>query len=328
MAKISRRSVAAGLLAAPLVAQSRAALAQAWPAPQVTIVVPFPAGGSVDAISRLVQPHLQRRLGATVIVENKPGASGSLGAAQVARAKPDGGTLLFVFDTHAVNPALLPQMTFDTEKDLEPVLLIGTAPHLICCHPSRPWKTFGEVRAAAKEKPGAITYATIGAGSLGHLTMVQLTKRAEISLNHVPYRGGGPALNDAIAGHVDLIIASTALVNPQIQGGGLRPLLQTGAQRLGDLGQVQTAIEVGFPGFESYAWWGVFAPKDTPPPLVERMRAELTAIMQDGNVAKQMRETQQITLTLGGPAELRKWLTEQMQIWGTVVRENGIKPGQ
>ncbi len=323
MTSLTRRTVTTGLMALPA-----SAWAQSWPASQVTLVAPFPPGGSVDAICRMVQPLLQQRLGATVIVENKPGATGSLGAAMVAKAKPDGSSWLFVFDTHAVNPALLPQMSFDTEKDLEPVLLIGTAPHLICCHPTRPWKSFTELMATAKEKPGVVTYASIGAGSLGHLTMVQMTKRAGISLNHVPYRGGGPALNDAIAGHVDLIIASTALVAPQIAGGGLRPLLQTGKTRLPAFGSVPTAIETGFEGFESYAWWGVFAPKGTPAELVDRFGKELVAAMNDERVKRIMMETQNITLTLDGPAVLRQWLGDQMRIWGAVVRDNGIKPGQ
>lgn len=324
---VSRRAVAKGLAMAPLVRAGRAS-AQAWPVSQITLVVPFPPGGSTDAIARMVQPQLQQRLGATVIIENRPGASGAIGAGTVAKAKPDGGSWLIVFDTHAVNPALLPQMTFDTEKDLEPVMLIGTAPHLLCCHPSRPWKSFTDLAAAAKEKAGVLTYASIGAGSLGHLTMVQLTKRAGLSMNHVAYRGGGPALNDAIAGHVDTIIASSALVNPQIQGGGLRPLLQTGSARLPLFKEVPTAIEAGYAAFESYAWWGVFAPKATPEPLVTRMHAELSAIMKEEKVARQMTETQLIDVTMAGPAQLRAWLGEQMRIWGGVVRDNGIKPGQ
>lgn len=155
----------------------------------VTVVVPFPAGGSVDAVARQVQQGLQDRLKTNVIVENKPGASGSTGAAQVARSAPDGRTWLFVFDTHAVNP-FLQKLPFDSVKDLAPVMLIGTAPNVLATNPSKPFRSLADIVAAAKEKPGAITYATIGAGSLGHLTMVRLSKQLGISLNHVPYRGG------------------------------------------------------------------------------------------------------------------------------------------
>ena len=321
MPYLTRRTFVTSLLLAPTVAW-----AQEWPTRQITIVVPFPPGGSVDTMTRLVQPGLQQALGASIIIENKAGAQGAIGAAQVAKAQPDGGTWLFVFDTHAVNPSLQ-NLSFDTEKDLEPVLLIGTAPHILACHPSRSFKSLADVIAAAKEKPGGVNYASIGTGSLGHLTMTLLSKRAGITLTHVAYRGGGPAMNDAIAGHVDLIIGSTALVNPQVQGGGLRPLVQTGKVRQPALADLPTTIESGFAGFESNAWWGVFAPKGTPVALIDRFRAAVVAQMKEERVAKQLVETQQINLALGGPDVLRPFLAEQMKLWGDVVRENGIKAG-
>jgi tripartite-type tricarboxylate transporter receptor subunit TctC len=319
-----RAVVATALLLGPAIAQAQPPLA--WPTKQLTIIVPFPPGGSVDAMARLIQPGLQQTLGATLVVEHKPGAQGSIGAAHAARAQPDGGTWLFVFDTHAVNPALQ-NLPFDTEKDLEPVLLVGTAPHILATHPSRPFKSLADVIAAAKEKPGSVTYASIGTGSLGHLTMVLLAKRAGVTFTHVAYRGGGPAMNDALAGHVDLIIGSTALVNPQVQGGGLRALVQTGSARQPALAAVPTAIEVGFPGFESNAWWGVFAPQGTPAGLIERFRAAAVAQMKEERIAKQLTETQQINLAFGGPDVLRQFLAQQMKLWGDVVRENGIKAG-
>ena len=247
-----------------MLASPAAAWAQEWPTRQLTIVVPFPAGGSVDVIARLVQPGLQQALGCTVVIENKAGAQGSIGTAFAAKAAPDGGTWVFVFDTHAVNPALQ-NLPFDTEKDFAPVLLIGTAPHILACHPSRPFQSFADLVAAAKEKPGAISFASIGVGSLGHLTMILLGKRAGISLTHVAYRGGAPAMNDAIGGHVDLIVGSTALVNPQVQSGNLRPLLQTGNVRQPALAAVPTAMESGFDGLASNAWWGGFAPAGVRP---------------------------------------------------------------
>ncbi len=325
----SRRTFIATSLATLASAGTRVApaAAQAWPTSVVNFIVPFPAGGSVDQLSRLMQAGLQQRLGTTLIVENKPGAQGSLGTGLVARAKPDGGTWLMVFDTHAVNPSLQ-TMNFDTEKDLTPVLLVGTAPHILCTHPNRSWKSFAEVLAAAKKDPGKLTYGSIGTGSLGHLTMVLLTKKAGVEMTHVPFRGGGPLLNDALAGHVDFSIASTALVNPQIAGGGLRPLLQTGANRLPALKDVSTAIEAGFPGFESYAWWGAFAPKGTPEPLVARMREAMVATFKEPTIAAQLAENMQMTATLGDGPVLAEWVSKQLKIWGDVVRENGIKAGQ
>ncbi|HEX8167729.1 MAG TPA: tripartite tricarboxylate transporter substrate binding protein [Beijerinckiaceae bacterium] len=302
-----------------------AARAQGWPSGIIRIIVPFPPGGSVDAIARMVQPGLQQRLGATVIVENRPGSSGSIGAAAVAKAAPDGNTWLFVFDTHAVNPALIPNLPYDSQKDLDPVLLIGTAPNVLATHPSRPYRSLAEVIEAARARPRTVNFATVGAGSLGHLTMVLLSKRAGVELVHVPYRGGGPAINDAIAGHVDLIIASVALLNPHLQAGTLRGLVQTGLKRQASLSDLPTADESGFKDFQSLAWWGVYGPAGTPKPVAERFGAELTAVLKDERVQRQLVETQQITPTLGGPEELRKFFDEQARTWGAVVRENGIK---
>ena len=215
MTTISRRSLVLGAMAAPF---AQSALAQTGAGNITRIVVPFPPGGTVDPIARMVQPGLQQRLGTTIIIENKPGASGSIGTAQVAKSPPDGSNWVFVFDTHAVNP-FLQNLPFDTEKDLEPVLLIGTAPNVVATHPERPFKTFADVIAAAKAKPDSVTYGSIGSGSLGHLTMVLLGQRAGVKMVHVPYRGGGPLMNDALAGHVDLAIGSAALVTPQVAGG-------------------------------------------------------------------------------------------------------------
>jgi tripartite-type tricarboxylate transporter receptor subunit TctC len=213
MTTITRRALVLGATAAPF---ARSAFAQTGAGNVTRIVVPFPPGGTVDPIARMVQPGLQQRLGTTIIIENKPGASGSIGTSQVAKSPPDGSNWVFVFDTHAVNP-FLQNLSFDTEKDLEPVLLIGTAPNVVATHPGRPFKTFADVIAAAKAKPDSVTYGSIGSGSLGHLTMVLLSQRAGVKMIHVPYRGGGPLMNDALAGHVDLAIGSAALVTPQVR---------------------------------------------------------------------------------------------------------------
>jgi tripartite-type tricarboxylate transporter receptor subunit TctC len=316
MIKLTRRSLVATAALAPF-----AARAQSWPSGTIRLVVPFPPGGSVDAIARMAQAGLQQRLGANVIIENRTGASGSTGTASVAKAPPDGMTWLFVFDTHAVNPFLLPNLPFDTEKDLDPVLLIGTA-NVLCAHPSRPYMSLGDVIAAAQAKPETITYGTIGSGSLGHLSMTMLSKRAGVKLVHVPYRGGGPLLNDTIAGHVDLTMASTGLLGPHLSGGKTRPLAHTGKTRLADFPSIPTVIEEGFPGFETYAWWGVFAPAGTPKPILDRFGADLVASLREERVAKQLVENQLITLSLG---TLRKFLAEQMRLWSEVIRENNIK---
>jgi tripartite-type tricarboxylate transporter receptor subunit TctC len=317
---ISRRSLVLGAVAAPLAAP---AIAQTASGNVIRIVVPFPPGGTVDPIARMVQPGMQQRLGSTVIVENKPGASGSIGAAQVAKAPPDGSQMLFVFDTHAVNP-FLQALPFDTEKDLEPLVLIGTAPNVLATLPGKPYKTFADVIAAAKAKPGGLTYGSIGNGSLGHLTMTLLAQRAGVKMLHVPYRGGGPLMNDALAGHVELAIGSAALITPQVRGGKLHAIVQTSAKRVPGLPNVPTAIESGFQGFESYAWWGSFMPGKTPRPIVERTSKALIESLSDPAI-KQRIESMQITMELGGPDVQRKFLADQMKLWGPVVKDNNIK---
>jgi tripartite-type tricarboxylate transporter receptor subunit TctC len=326
MSRLSRRSVVRAAALAPLAALApRTAHPQSWPSGPIRIVVPFPPGGSVDAVARLAQAGLGQRLGATIVVENRTGASGSTGSAAVAKSPPDGNTWLVVFDTHAVNPSLLPNLSFDSDKDLDPVSLIATAPYVVARHPSRPYMNVGELIRAAKEKPGSISYASVGSGSIGHLALELLGKEAGINLIHVPYRGGGPALNDAVAGHVDLIIASAALLMPQIQSGSLRAVFQLGNSRLRALPDVPTIAESGYPGAQASSWWGVFAPAGTPKPVIERFRTALVESLREERVAKQLTETQQMTLVLSGPEELRTFAREQARIWGAVVRDNNIK---
>jgi tripartite-type tricarboxylate transporter receptor subunit TctC len=316
---LSRRSVFLAALVAPLTAH-----AQSWPSGNIRIVVPYPPGGSTDTIARLIQPHLQQRLGTTIIIDNRAGGGGSIGTAAVAKSPPDGSNWVMVFDNHAANPVVMPKLPFDTEKDLDPVQLIGTAPYVLSTNPQKPFKTLIDVVATAKARPGTVSYATVGAGSIGHLAMELLWKQAGVRLVHVPYRGGGPASNDLIAGHVDLMIASTAQSIPQIQARLIRAVAQTGKTRTSTLADVPTIGE-SYAGFEAYAWWGLFAPAGTPKAIVSRFGDEVAAALREPRVATQLSETQQVTLSLGGPEELRKFLAEQMRIWGAVARENQIQ---
>lgn len=320
MTLLTRRTVS-GMLASfaftPALAQ------QPWP--QVTLVVPFPPGGSTDALARLLQPGVQQRLGTGVIVENKAGGMGSIGAAQVAKGAPNGSSFLITFDSHALIGSLIERPPLDIEKDLEPVLLVGTAPYIIAANPSRPYKTFADVIAAAKQKAGGVTYSSAGPGTLGHLAMVLLGKKTGTEMTHVPYKGAGPAINDTIAGHVDLVVASIAILLPQIEAGKLRPLMQTGRVRADALKDLPTAIESGFPDFEASAWWGIFASKGTPEALIKRANAAFTETLKQEGATRQLRDTQQIHLTLEGPEAMRKFFSRQIEVWGAVVRDNNIK---
>jgi tripartite-type tricarboxylate transporter receptor subunit TctC len=323
MANVSRRSILIGTLLSPL-----AARAQSWPSGPIRIIVPFPPGGSVDAVARYAQAGLGQRLGATIVIENRTGASGSTGSAVVAKSPPDGNIWLIVFDTHAVNPSLLPNFPFDNDKDLDPVTLIATAPYVVARHPSRPYANLAEVIRAAKAKPRSISYASVGSGSIGHLAIELLSKEAGIELIHVPYRGGGPALNDTVAGHVDLIIASAALLMPQITPGAIKPVVQMGKTRLAALPDVPTVGESGYPSAEANSWWAMFAPAGTPKPIVARFRSALVESLREERIAKQLSETQQMTLVLSEPEALRSFAAEQARVWGAIVRANNIRPDE
>jgi tripartite-type tricarboxylate transporter receptor subunit TctC len=319
--RLTRRSVIASAAALPFAAGT--GRAQSWPSGPVRLLIPFPPGGSTDALARLVQTGLQQRLGANIIIENKPGASGAAGTTIAAKSAPDGNTWLVVFDTHSVNPYLM-NLQYDTEKDLDPVMLVATAPYLLAVNTKHGFKTLAEVLAAAKQKPDGLSYASVGSGSIGHLFMVLLQKKTGVKLTHVPYRGGGPAMNDALGGHVDFIIGSVALITPQLGSGKLRPIVQTGEKRVPALADVQTVMET-VPDLFAYTWWGVFAPAGTPKPIVERFHKELTASINDERVRKQLVDGQQMTLVLSGPEELGRFSTAQGKLWGPVVKENDIK---
>ena len=323
---MKRKFLRAGLLLASLsLTLPLQALAQAWPTKQpIKLVAVFPPGGSVDQVSRLLAPHLQQELGQNVIVENKGGASGSIGAAQVAASAPDGYTFAVVFDTHGVNPALIPNLPFDSKKDLSTVIVIGTSPMVLATHVNSEFKTFADVVAAAKTGKGA-SYGSIGSGSLGHLAMALLGKNGGLSFNHIPYKGGGPLMNDAVAGHVPLSIGSVFVTKPHIDSKRMRALAVTTSKRSPDLPDVPTIAESGFAGFEAPAWWAVLAPGKTPADIVQRMNAAINKVMKNPEVAKRL-DAQGIDVLGGTPQAGQAFVERQMDIWGKVVKDNNIKP--
>lgn len=318
---------AVACLMAPLAALAQTAAsssAQAWPARQpIKLVAVFPPGGSVDQVARLLSQALSQRLGQSVIVENKGGASGSIGAAAVASAPADGYTFAVVFDTHGVNPSLIPGLPFDSKKDLAPVVLIGTGAMVLATQADSNFKTFADVAAAAKLKSG-VSYGSIGSGSLGHLAMALLGKSGGLDFQHIPYKGGGPLMNDALAGHVPLAIGSVFLVKPHIDSKRLRALAVTTSKRSPELPNVPTLAESGFAGFEAPAWWAVLAPAKTPPEILKRMNEELNKVLRLPDIAKRL-DAQGIDVVGGSPEAARVFIEKQMDIWGKVVKDNGIK---
>jgi tripartite-type tricarboxylate transporter receptor subunit TctC len=317
-----RTALGAGLaLAAPIPARAQ----PGWPHGPIRIVSPFPPGGSTDALARLLQPHLGREFGVPVVVENRAGASGALGTAAVARAQPDGNSWVLVFDTHAVNPSLIPNPGFDTQRDLAPVLLFGTAPMLVCAHRARPWRSMAEVVAAAKARPESITFGSIGNGSLAHLTMELAGRAGDFRLVHVPYRGGGPLQTAAVAGEVDLAVATPSILIQHVQAGILRSLAQTGGVRSASLPDIPTLADSGIPGVDARAFWGFLGTAGTPAPVIARMEAALRRALEVPEVRERVAALH-IDLAPEGPEEFRRFLDRQIETWGRVVRENNIRP--
>jgi tripartite-type tricarboxylate transporter receptor subunit TctC len=313
---IFRRALLAAPLAMPALAQSNA----------IRLVVGFPPGGSTDLVARLMQPHLASILGVPVVVENRPGASGALGAQQVARAAGDGTTWAVVFDTHAVNPFLIPNMGFDGKRDLAPVMLIGTAPNLVLKHRSRPWTDFAAMLAAARARPDTLTYGTIGNGSLAHLTMSLAQVNGNFKVVHVPYRGGGPLVTAAAAAECDLYVATLTIFAAMLREGIVQALAVTSAERFSGLPQVPTMVELGVPGINAQAFWGVLGPATTPAPIRARMEAAVREVLNLPEVRTRLTDQLGVDVVAGDGAAFGAFLDGQMEIWGRVVRENNIRP--
>jgi tripartite-type tricarboxylate transporter receptor subunit TctC len=323
---IARRALLAGSATTLGATLAAPALAQApWPNGPIRIVAPFPPGGSTDTLARLLQPHLQQALGVPIVVENRAGASGAIGTAGVARSAPDGNTWVLVFDTHAVNPALIPNIGFDTERDLTPLLLFGTAPMMLCVSRSRPWRSFADVAAAARARPDTVTYGTIGNGSLAHLTMALVGKAAGLQLVHVPYRGGGPLAIAAAANETDLAIATRPAIGGQIDAGAIIPIAQTAGTRSPSAPDVPTLVEAGVPGIDARAFWGFLGPANLPAAIRQRMEAEIRAILDKPEVRPRVTGLG-IDLAPEGEAGFARFLSAQIATWGRVVRENNIRP--
>lgn len=320
---IASRRCLFGLAAATL---ARPALAQApWPNGPIKLIAPFPPGGSVDTISRLLQPTLSAELGVPVVIENRPGASGAIGTAALARSPADGQTWAMVFDTHAVNPALIPNLGFDTKRDLSAVMLVGTSPMLITTHNSRPWRSLPEVIAAAKARPDTLTYGSIGNGSLAHLTMSLMQAAGGFKVVHVPYRGGGPMSAAAAAGELDMPMATNAGLGGQV-GATLRPLAQTGGQRSPHFPDLPTVSESGVPGIDALAWWGFIGRAGVPEPIVRRVHAALAKALTVPEVSARLNGPLGVDVVGSSPEAFATFLDTQMTVWGRVVRDNNIRP--
>jgi len=319
----TRRALLAGLAAAPF---ARSATAQtAWPTKPVRVMVPYPPAGGADTTGRIVFGTLGQLFNQQFVVENRGGAGGTIGEAVVAKAEPDGYTVLHDATAFSVNSALYPNLPFDYNKDFDPVALVSLVPNILVVTPSVPVKTVADVIAYAKASPDGIDMASSGNGTLQHLSLEMFRHQTGIKISHVPYRGGGLALNDVMAGQVKFFFSNGSSVVGLIQGGKVKAIAHTGKGRLSSLPDIPPVSDT-LPGFEAYEWNGVFVPHGTPAPIVQKLNAGINNVLHDPNVTMRFQQLN-IDVRETTPAEFGKFVQDQMAIWSKVVREANIRLG-
>ena len=317
-----RRTTLAAMAALPLM---RNAWAQAdYPARTVRVVVPFSPGGAVDGPMRAVAQEMGKRMGQQFVIDNKPGAGATIGSELVARAAPDGYTLLLASQTNAISASLYSKLSFNPVEDFAGISLLGREPGVLVVHPSMPVRTVAELIAYAKERPGQVNYASSGNGSGQHLFMAMFASMAGIRLTHVPYRGSGQATTDLLAGTVPMAIPGTAGMVTHIKAGKLRPLAVSGVTRSPQLPDVPTLAESGLAGYSAYVWMGLLAPKGTPAPIVERLNREARTALGTPEVRGYFGEAG-IEIVGSSPSEMDTYFREERERWARVVKETGAK---
>jgi tripartite-type tricarboxylate transporter receptor subunit TctC len=299
------------------------AQAQTWPTQTIRLIVPFPAGGSNDVMARLIAPHLEKALGQTVLVDNRPAAAGQVGTEAVARATPDGHTLLLIASSHTVRPAVT-KLPYDTEKDFAPVSLVNTNAMFFFVHPKVPAKDLKEFVELARKSPGKFNYASPGAGSQTHLTVELLSLRTGIKLQHVPYRGGAPATQAMVAGETEFTMLAPNVLFPLIADGKIRPIANGAPKRHPRAPTVPTTAELGFPNIRAIQWVGVLTTAGTPRPVIDRLNKELNRIVHLPEVVTLL-EKQGVTPTGGSPEEFQALIKREIQEWTEVAKAANIK---
>lgn len=317
-------ALAAGALAA-LPALAPAALAQAWPNRPITLIVPFAAGGGTDAFARPLAAQLDQQLGVRVLIENRAGAGGTVGAGAAAKAAPDGYTFLVGATHHAIAPSLYPKLAYDLERDLVPVAMIARVPHVVVANPGKvKAANLAELVAFAKANPGKLNYGSAGGGTAHHLAGELFKMLTGTNIVHVAYRGAGPALQDLVAGQIDLVFDGLGSASAQIQGGTVKALAVAAQARSPALPDVPTATEAGVPGYEVSTFYALWAPKGTPPDLVERVTAEVRKALDSPAVREAWARQGSEIPTLTGAA-FGAFVSQEVARWGKVVKEAGVK---
>ncbi len=312
------------LVAVPAVLTAGFARADDYPSRPIRVIVPFSPGGAVDGPMRLVAQELGKRLGQPVIVENKPGAGATIGTDVVAKAAPDGYTLLLASQTNAISATLYPKLAFDPVEDFVPISLLGREPGVIVVHPSLPVESLADFVAYARARPGQVNYASSGNGSGQHLFMALLASMTGIKLVHVPYKGSGQVTADLLGGQVPISIPGTAGMVGHIRSGKLRALAVTGARRSPQLPDVPTVAEAGVSGYEAYVWMGLLAPKGTPSSIVEKIHRDVVVVLESPDVRAHFANAG-IEAVGSTPTEFGAFFHREKERWAKVIRETGAK---
>jgi tripartite-type tricarboxylate transporter receptor subunit TctC len=321
------RQCSAGIAAALVAcALTPIALAAGYPEKPVRWVVPSVAGGGTDAATRIIAPKLGDFIGQQIVIDNKGGATGNIGAEFVARAAPDGYTLLTVIASHTTNAALMRKIPFDLMRDFAPVSLMVTVPEMIISHPSLPAKNVKELIALAKARPGQLQYSSGGIGSIQHMAMELFLNMTATKMLHVPYKATHPALMDTIAGHVPLTVVASLTALPQARAGRVRAYGVTSAKRMTVAPDILTIAEQGIPGYEAVQWFGMLAPAGTPREIVTRLHAGIVRALQDPDVKKRFIDDGAEATPSNAPEAFGALIRSELAKWGKVVRESGIQP--
>ncbi|WP_043835637.1 Bug family tripartite tricarboxylate transporter substrate binding protein [Muricoccus aerilatus] len=315
-------ATAAGL-AMPSLLRAQGAGPGAWPERPIRLIVPWPPGGSTDAVARIFQPRLSDVLGRPVIIDNRGGASGAIGAGEAARATPDGYTWMLAYDTEATNQTVM-RLSYRTLDALVPISLVATGPLALVAHQSTPFRSFQDVVDAAKKAPDSLNYATSGVGGLAHVATTLLQQKGGFSLTHVPYRGGGPAVSDAVAGHVPLFMTNVVIITQHMKAGTLRPLGVTTRTASRHVPGAKSFAEQGVGDFEAPTWWMLLGRAGTPDAIQERMSTAIRQVLQDPEVKSKIEE-QGADVVGSDPAAARAWLTSEIDKWGAVIQSANIK---
>jgi tripartite-type tricarboxylate transporter receptor subunit TctC len=301
------------------------ASAQSYPEKPVRVIVPFPPGGAADIVARQVIQGLSAGIGTQFIVDNRAGAGGAIGAETVAKAAPDGYTLLFASSSAlSINPHIS-KVSYDALRDFSPIALIGFAPNVLVIHPSVPAKSVKELIAVAKSKPGALNFGSNGTGTLSHLTGELFMQRAGIKMVHIPYKGASPATIDTIAGNVSVLFAAYPSVSAQEKAGRLRALAVTSAKRVDIAPNLPTVAEAALPGFESSQWWGLYGPAGLQAPIVNRLNAEANKVLKNADLKKRLAADGAEPAAAGTPQQLAAYHRADFEKWAKVVKAAGIK---